>query len=174
MVTGTTNLPDGTHLSVSLRKPLLPNWKERLAVGLTACRNDCLPLRASGKIFHVIVESGHFTDGPFTDKGDGLQPGVYVLEITSAAATDQPDQVRAIIGKRGENMTGQLVGGCCFAYRDQADIRKTEDAMHKIALLMGASVYYARPVKIGHHDRGNLPASNLPTQAYQTAGNHDE
>jgi hypothetical protein len=35
-IRGTTNLPDGTHLWVDLRKPYLPNAKERLAVGLPA------------------------------------------------------------------------------------------------------------------------------------------
>ena len=34
IVTGTTNLPDRTHLSIWIKRPWLPNAKERLAVGL--------------------------------------------------------------------------------------------------------------------------------------------
>jgi uncharacterized protein len=155
IVTGATNLPDGTHLWIWIRKPWLANAKERLAVGLAACGDNCLPLTARNSPSlgdEVVVKNGQFSDGPFTDKRGALSPGTYVLEITiTGAAFNEPPDVLAIIGSRGENMTGPLVGGCCFAsHMDQAEVQKEMDNIRKMAPEAGASIYYGRYVEIGY------------------------
>jgi hypothetical protein len=154
-VTGTTNLPDGMQLTMRLQKPWLPNVKERLAAGLTACGDDdCSPLMTHSNLpngvgFGVIVKNGHFSDGPFTDKGAALRPGLYVLEVIGFWAATQPPDVRAKIGELGENMTGPLVGGCCFGgHLDQAEIQKVLDKQRSSASILGASIYYAGYVTI--------------------------
>ena len=151
IVTGTTNLPDGTHLSIELKKPWLPNAQERMAVGLAACGDDCFPLTTSGNLLDdVVVRNGQFSDGPFTDKGAPLRPGTYVLEVQIIGARDEPPEVLAIIGSRGENMTGPLAGGCCFGpHWDQAEIQKSLEWQRNAAPDLGASIYYARYVTIG-------------------------
>jgi hypothetical protein len=149
-----------------LRKPWLPNGRERLAVGLAACGDDCIPLTAQhggGGVDPVVVKNGQFSDGPFTDKGAALRPGRYVLEIWIFGATnDEPPDVLAIIGSRGENMLGPLVGACCFAFiGTQAELQKERDDAPERALHLGASIYYARYVEIGP------PVPNSLSQSYQ-------
>jgi hypothetical protein len=162
-VTGTTNLPDGTNLWISIRKPWLPNGKERLAVGLNPCEPDCIPFEAGNGM--VAVKNGRFSDGPITDEGGAaISPGNYVLEITIFGASDlnQPPNVLDIIGHRGENMTGPLVGGCCFAIEQdlhwtQAMIQSQMESNRRLAEVAGgANIYYARWVTIGANlDRGH-------------------
>jgi hypothetical protein len=154
IVTGTTNLPDGTELYIWLKKLWLPNAKERMNVGLSACGDDCFPFQTTSKLpdgvgLGVVVKNGHFSDGPFTDKGAALRPGTYVLEVSVYFATLQPAYVRAIIGQLGENMTGPLVGGCCFgAHMSQVEIQNQMDKMRSDAPTLGASIYYAQYVTI--------------------------
>jgi hypothetical protein len=157
-VKGTTNLPDGAQLMVWLIKPWPPDGKERLAAGLTACGDDdCFPLQTDSKLpdgagFGVVVKNGRFSDGPFTYKGAALRPDNYVLEVSLYYASLQPENVRAIIGQVGENMTGPLVGGCCFgSHRDKAEIQKELDNQRASAPVLGASIYYARYVEIGQN-----------------------
>jgi hypothetical protein len=129
IVTGTTNLPDGTHLWMRILKPYLPNAKERLAVGLAACEDNCLPFTTTNDVLQdeVVVKNGKFSDGPFTDKGAALSPNTYILEISLHIAAIEPPDVHAIIGSLGENMTGPLVGACCFGnYYEPAAVRVDE------------------------------------------------
>jgi hypothetical protein len=169
IVTGTTNLPDGTHLSIWIAKPWQPNAKERLAVGLAVCGDDCLPLTATNYDTgdDVLVKNGQFSDGPFTDKGAALRPGTYVLEIMISGASSEPPDVLAIIGSRGEKMTGPLVGACCFGERDQAVIQKTMDEQRRDAPILGASVYYARYVKIGNQPAASPAPSAASDEMYR-------
>jgi hypothetical protein len=118
VVTGTTNLPDGTHLWIALNKPLLPDGEERLAAGLAACEDDCLPRAADGKRLSddVVVKNGRFSDGPFTDKGAALSAGTYILDVYQLIGLGNigiPANVLTIIGENGENLTGPLVNACC-------------------------------------------------------------
>jgi hypothetical protein len=161
-VHGTTNLPDGTELYAQLIKPWLPDGKERLAAGFTACGDDdCSPLQTRSKLpdgvgLGVVVKSGHFIDGPFTNNGMPLRPGEYVLEVSVYPAALQSAQVRAIVGQLGEEMTGSLVGACCFGserertqtHRDRAQVQKVLSDLRNSAPTMGASAYYARYVTI--------------------------
>jgi hypothetical protein len=172
MVTGTTNLPDGMQLMVWLVKPWLPDGKERLAAGLPACGDDdCFPLQTYTKLpnapgFGVVVKNGRFSDGPFDYKGAALRSGNYVLAVMSFFASAQPPEVRAVIGQLGENMTGPLVGGCCFgSHQDQAEIQKQLDDERRSAPVLGASIYYARYVQIGQPQQSNAVPSPAATLA---------
>jgi hypothetical protein len=150
IVMGRTNLPDGTVLMMWLTKPWLSNARERIAVGLSACGDSCFPLTVSGSTFdEVKVKNGQFTWGPVLDNGGALKSGTYTLEVNSRGGRDQPPEVRAIIGQRGENMAGPLIGGCCFAYHDRAEVQKGMEAARKITRVFGAFIYYARTVEVG-------------------------
>ncbi len=175
IVTGTTNLPGGTQLYILVKKPWLPNGKERLAMGLSACGDDCFPLQTNSKLpdggagLGVVVKNGHFSDGPFTDNGAALRPGEYVLEVSVYFAATQPADVRAIIGPLGENMTGPLVGGCCFgAHMSQAEIQKELDKLRSATPTVGASIYYARYVEIGESEQSNPLTAAQTTAVPQT------
>jgi len=54
----------------------------------------------------VEVQAGHFQVGPLLQGTANLNPGVYSVEIVSAA--EQPDSVRAAIGHKGEELRGPL------------------------------------------------------------------
>jgi hypothetical protein len=83
IIRGDTNLPNGTKLFINLKKPWLPNGAQRLAQGLAACGEDCLP--ATGPDHHlginVIVQSGTFVAGPFSFNDRPFSPNIYPLEI---------------------------------------------------------------------------------------------
>jgi len=83
VLTGTTNLPDGTQImtSVSRQHP---------------------PFTAQDK---VVVKAGKFRAGPFGPP-TGLAPGTYEADVTVPYAKVQPANVRAIIGQLGENLQG--------------------------------------------------------------------
>jgi hypothetical protein len=171
IVTGTTNLPDGTHLYISLNQPFLPNGKERLAAGLSACGDDCFPLTVGPTrlMDTVVVKNGQFSDGPFTDNGAALRPGTYILDVWFMASVDQPPEVLAIIGPHGENMTGPLVGACCpgthFGMETlpnfQAEKQRLMDKARTDAPIFGATVYYGRSVVIGP-EKKDQAAKNRP------------
>lgn len=86
LVTGQTNLPEDTRLMVSMS-------------------NKTTGYRAQDK---SSVVGGKFSAGPFGFK-TGLTDGVYLIDISMPASAVQPKSVQAIIGKMGENLTGDLV-----------------------------------------------------------------
>jgi len=138
IITGTTNLPDGTHLWMALNKPFLPNYKERLAAGLPACEGDgCGTLIASHEnkmADEVVVRNGGFSDGPFSNKGAALSPGIYVLDVynmIAGAAFGQPPDVLEILGQHGENLSGSLVNGCCVGLHFGQPPEQIEEAREK-------------------------------------------
>jgi hypothetical protein len=130
LVTGKTNLPDGTQLSIHLNKPWRPDGKERLAAGLPACVGvDCNWLQTNSS---VVVKNGQFSDGPFTDNGDPLSPGTYILDVWNLfAGSGQPPEVLAILGQHGENLYGPLVNACCVGYHFGWPERLRQEAMEK-------------------------------------------
>lgn len=87
VVTGETNLPDGTE-------------------GIASIESKTTKKGGSDKF---AVQEGRFRAGPFSDGGQGLAPGSYTLDVTIAIAQVQPSQVRAVIGQDGENLRGPLV-----------------------------------------------------------------
>jgi hypothetical protein len=86
-VNGTTNLPDGTKLTVTISR------KE------SAYRAEV----------STEVASGRFSIGPLSQRGNELNPGVYKLEVAVIAAAHQPISVQQVIGRQGEKLHGTLV-----------------------------------------------------------------
>lgn len=83
-IKGSCNLPDGMKILVRVTR------KE------SAYQSEIL----------VEVQAGHFQVGPLLQRTANLNPGVYSVEIVSAA--EQPDSVRAAIGHKGEELHGPL------------------------------------------------------------------
>src|SRR5271154_2993896 len=73
---GTTNLPDGTKLAVIVMRKESGYWVETL----------------------TEVRSGSFLVGP--QRGNEINPGLYKLEVTMAAAANQPLSVQQVIGRQ--------------------------------------------------------------------------
>jgi hypothetical protein len=95
-IVGSTDLPDGTKLLVSINKPHLPNAKELLAAGLPMCEENCFPaLGPKGETLGVAatVQSGTFSAGPFSWGGKPFRPGAFKVEIflVSLPEDDQSD-----------------------------------------------------------------------------------
>jgi hypothetical protein len=85
-VSGSTSLPDGIDLILTLTGP-----KDH-------CAPDCLR-QASSKVVH-----GRFEFGPFD-----MPRGTYDLLIGSAAVELQSPEIQAVIGAHGENLRGPHV-----------------------------------------------------------------
>jgi hypothetical protein len=85
-VSAVTNLPDGTELGASV-----------FAEGAFMAQDD------------QVVEDGAAEFGPFSDGSAPLPAGTYDVSVTMPIARNQPDEVKAIIGEHGENLTGPLV-----------------------------------------------------------------
>ena len=86
MVAGTTNLPDGTELLVSVES-------------LTA------KYSAQNK---TTVTGGKFQTVNFSDLGSNLNPGRYSAEVIMPIATVQPKSVQAVIGSDGRDVAGAV------------------------------------------------------------------
>lgn len=85
VIQGTTNLPEGTQLMLSLN-------------GSGYMAQDS-----------VSVSDGTFTSSQFSDKRNSLASGTYTLEISTPTANVQPSSVQEAIGKNGRNLKGSLV-----------------------------------------------------------------
>lgn len=86
-VSGATNLPEGTRLQlVVIREASGVSWRQRLQVG----------------------EDGNFEAGPL-GPGSGLAAGRYTLHLSMSPASVQPPEVQALIGERGEHLSGDWV-----------------------------------------------------------------
>jgi hypothetical protein len=86
-VLGTTNLPDGSILLVSLSRQEAAYSVQRTAV----------------------VSNRRFTAGPFSQKGGAIPPGDYDVEVVFGTAKSQPNAVREVVGESNEKITGSLV-----------------------------------------------------------------
>jgi hypothetical protein len=78
VVSGTTDIPDGTKLFVRIMKPHLPDGARRLSQGLTACDGDCGDLNYKGD---PVVNNGAFQVGPLSFGDEPVRPGIYPLRI---------------------------------------------------------------------------------------------
>jgi hypothetical protein len=87
IVTGKTNLPDGTKLMVHISRA-----QSNYSAGTK-----------------VKVASGGFRSEQFSQHGSDLNPGTYKVEISMPGAPLQTDAVRAVIGMNGEKLSGPLV-----------------------------------------------------------------
>ncbi len=88
MIGGRTNLPVGTKLIVSL---------EREASAYKA-QSDAM-----------VGSDGCFSGGPFTEHGEPIIPGDYIIDVLMPLSAAQPQSVQDVIGNRGQNITGPLV-----------------------------------------------------------------
>ena len=87
IVDGTTNLPDGTKVIVTVSR-----------------KESAYRAEASTE-----VGSGRFSVGPLSQRGNELNPGVYKLEVAMIAAARQSLAVQEVIGRQGEKLHGPLV-----------------------------------------------------------------
>jgi hypothetical protein len=102
VVEGTTNLPDGISVILTLSPPREPNAAQRLADGLSACISSFAPYQDK-----VAISHGKFVGGPF---GDGpLRQGLYKLEVDTAMASSEPYTIKSVIGENGRNLRGPHV-----------------------------------------------------------------
>jgi hypothetical protein len=85
-VSAVSNLPDGTEL------------------GSTVFQEGSFMAQDS-----QTLHDGTATFGPFSDKGNPIPSGTYDVSVTMPIARNQPEDVKAIIGDAGENLTGPLV-----------------------------------------------------------------
>jgi hypothetical protein len=86
-VLGTTNLPDGSTLRISVSRQ-----ETKYSVQHTA-----------------VVSNRRFTVGPFAQNGAALPPGDYEIEVVFGIARNQPKSVRDVVGENNEKITGSLV-----------------------------------------------------------------
>jgi hypothetical protein len=85
-IVGTTNLPDDIELMITLSR----KENEYMAQDKTK------------------VNRGAFRAGPFSQKGIGLNPGTYTLEISMPMAELQPPATWPVIGNDGAKLQGPL------------------------------------------------------------------
>jgi hypothetical protein len=113
-ISGTTNLPDGTPLMVSIE----------------VAREDAMN---PGHIIYpimgqdaVAVHGGRFVAGPFTNGGSPYDRGTYIVSVVISSAA-LPDNVQPILGEMGEKMGGPNVKagpfGPYFEIRESFEIR---------------------------------------------------
>ena len=86
-IQGTTNLPDGTKLTVIVSR------KE------SAYRAES----------SIEVSSGRFVVGPLSQRGNELNSGIYQLEVALLPAAEQPLSVQQVIGRLGGKLSGPSV-----------------------------------------------------------------
>ena len=87
-----TNLPEGTIFIIFVVNPI--NWG---GTGYIAQH------RAE------VSPTGFAEFAPLTDQGEALRPGKYLTTINTIGSSLQPESVRAVIGKYGENLTGNKI-----------------------------------------------------------------
>ena len=86
-ITGTTNLPDGIDLMITISR-------------------EESQYMAQDK---VTVKGGAFRSGEFSQKGDVLNPGKYTVEVSMPIANVQPPNTWPVIGNDGAKLKGKLV-----------------------------------------------------------------
>jgi hypothetical protein len=80
VIRGSTNLPDGTNLTVVLKKPWLPDGQQRIARGVPACEENCVPAEDN-----VAVRRGVFETKPFSFNQKPIRAGTYEVEVWTPA-----------------------------------------------------------------------------------------
>lgn len=92
VVRARTNLPENTIFMSDISSPTHEGGTGYLA-------------QARG----VVSPSGLVEFGPFSNHGEALRPGKYRMTIETVLADIQPENVRTVFGKNGENLTGNKV-----------------------------------------------------------------
>ena len=86
-IVGETNLPDETNLNIRV-------------IG-KSIKYD--------RSFETKVQAGQFHSEEFSANNNALSTGEYIASVAMPLSTIQPPTVRAIIGRNGEHITGELV-----------------------------------------------------------------
>jgi hypothetical protein len=87
MISGETNLPDDTNLNIRVMG--------------TSVKYDVS--------FETKVQTGKFYSQEFSADAKALPTGEYKAAVAMNLSTLQPSHVRAVIGKNGEHITGDIV-----------------------------------------------------------------
>ena len=123
IINGTTDLPDGTKLSIMIPKPWLPDAQQRLARGLSACADNICGGASTGPDHRlgaiVDVKAGHFTAGPFSFEGKSFPPGTYSVQIMGGPAAHGKDIYKGVLYAAEIEVTSAL-GGAVGPPSDQA------------------------------------------------------
>ena len=96
LISGTTNLPDGTPLMINIQV----SREDLMNPG-----HIIYPMMGSSA---VDVHGGHFTGGPFTNYGSPYDRGTYVVSIVISLGV-LPGSVKATLGETGEKLGGPNV-----------------------------------------------------------------
>lgn len=88
ILVGMTNLPEGTKLLITI---------SRSESGYRAQDNP------------VVLKDGTFKTVRFSNRGNPLTSGEHIVEVLMPLPSVQPRNVQAIIGRSGENLSGDLV-----------------------------------------------------------------
>jgi hypothetical protein len=82
-ISGTTDMPDGTKLLVTVMKPHLPDGQQRMARGLPACDDMCGPADVRQTPYvEPVVKNGAFIAGPFAFGDRPVKPDSYPVRIS--------------------------------------------------------------------------------------------
>lgn len=83
-IVGKADVPDGTRLFINIKKPWLPDAKERLARGLPACEDNCIGATDDRGVVGITTEvrNGKFSAGPFSFNRRPMPPMRYPIEIS--------------------------------------------------------------------------------------------
>ena len=103
-VHGSTNLPDGTSLIVSLARSASSYMGQST----------------------VTVEAGRFVSEKFSQGNAPLNPGLYDIDVSMSDASFQSADVQAVIGKLGQNLRGRLVTSDSLGGGHGVDYKTTE------------------------------------------------
>ena len=87
IIHGSTNLPNGSALIVTLSRPESRYMAQA----------------------NVMVHAGHFLTERFSQDDRPLNPGAYKIDVSMSMASLQPPEVQAVIGEQGERMSGSLI-----------------------------------------------------------------
>lgn len=106
IISGETNLPDGSELMISITT--IATKEELAELGLSEEEMEETRYTTHGQD-KVIVKDGKFTSETFSKQGEKYDPNEYIVSVSMSLAQLQDESVQKIIGSNGENMTGDNV-----------------------------------------------------------------
>ena len=111
-IIGSTNLPDGTKLLISINKPRLPNARELLAAGLPMCQDNCIPASGpKGEMLGVssVVLAGAFSAGPFSWAGKPFWQGTFEVDVFLVSLPGEGALSLATVDRQLERMKNPIL-----------------------------------------------------------------
>lgn len=98
---GSTNLPPGTSLGLEIESKAARSFGK-------AHPNKPNPEYVA-QADATVNRDGNFRSTRFSDHGDPLPPGRYLATVALPYSVEEPKNVQAVLGKKGENLRGPLV-----------------------------------------------------------------